>query len=75
MFVQPAPANGAGPYYLGNADLNSSTLAGVIYILQGVSDNFTMPQSQNGLNQVHPSDFWIQGATTGDAFIVTLWIA
>ncbi len=75
LFIKPAQSNGAGPYYVGNVDLDTGTLAGIIYIFSGVSDYFAMPQSQNGLNQLHPCDFWIQGATTGDKFLITYWVA
>ncbi len=75
IFIQPHPANGAGPYYVGNSTLVASTYAGVIYLRGGVSDSFSQPQSQNGMNQLSPANYFLDSPNSGDKFLVTWWIS
>lgn len=75
IFIQPHPSNGIGPYYVGNSTLVASTKVGVIYILQGVSDSFSQPQSQNSMNQLSPANYFLDSVNSGDKFLVTWWIS
>ncbi len=75
IFIQPHPSNGAGPYYVGNANLVVSTLVGVIYMFSGVTDSFSFPQSQTGNNQISPADYRLDSSNSGDKFLVTWWIS
>ncbi len=75
LFIQPHPDNGNGPFYIGNTSLVVSTRVGLIYVFPGVTDFWTMPQAQNGANQLSPANYKLDGSNDGDKFLVTWWIA
>ncbi len=53
----------------------ASTLVGVIWVMAGATDSFTLPQSQIGTNPISPSNYFVDVTTNGDSFMVTYWIA
>ncbi len=74
IFIEPDPDNGNGPFLVGNADLLANATAGVIHVIPGATDNFTMPQGQNGANQLSPADYRVTSPNAGDKFYITWWI-
>ncbi len=74
MAVQPFA--GTGPWYVCNsASANASTGVGILAILLTKDAVYTLPQSQNGLNQLSVSSFWILGTVTADSAIVSYFVA
>ncbi len=74
MSVQPFA--GTGPWYVCNAaNANATTGVGILAVLLTKDAVFTLPQSQNGLNQLAVQDYWILATVTADSAIVSYWIA
>ncbi len=73
--VVVVPYTGAGICYLGVSTMDRSTGVGLIGILPTPGDSFALPQSQNGLNQLHLSDYYVAGTATGDKLLVSYWVA
>ncbi len=69
------PYTGAGICYVGTSDMDPSTGVGVMAILLTTDVVYTFPQSQNGLNQLHPADFWVAGTVTGDKIMASYFVA
>ncbi len=74
--MQIQPFAGTGPWYVCcSADANASTGVGILAVLLTKDAVFTLPQSQNGLNQLSLSGYWILGTVTADSAIVSYWVA
>ncbi len=74
IFFKPLASNSGAESYVGVAGMVISTGVGVISDILS-TDSFATPQTQNGLNQLHPADYWLDSDATGDKILVTWWIA
>ncbi len=74
--MQIQPFQGTGPWYVCNsASANATTGVGILATLLTRDSVFTLPQSQNGLNQLAVWDYWLLGTVTGDSAIASYWVA
>lgn len=75
LFFQPWSGNSSSTIAVGTSDLDQSTGVGCMALLLTTDSTFATPQTQNGLNQLHPYDYFVSGSNTGDKILVTYWIA
>jgi hypothetical protein len=65
----------SGNIYIGGANLNTTTLAGVLIKFNppsavGLSDSFSV-ESERGSNSLVVSDYWLAASTPGEGALVT----
>ena len=65
----------SGNIYVGGANLNTTTLAGVLIKFNppsavGLSDSFTI-ESERALNSLVVSDYWLAASVAGEGALVT----